>query len=177
MRCSELLDPQHRVPTVNGQRCLCAESRHYHGKPLNKTSAVSTPVRHPSSPPTDGSGSSVPTVSSGRCSTTAPNHHAPATTTPTPHSLPVSTPAVWKVFNDGSMETDPGKNNTKSAPAVVKDVVYFQGPKDELFRMQLARSSRGSASSRDTPAPHLTTRQRVTEHNLLTRQNFHSSRY
>jgi hypothetical protein len=43
---------------------------------------------------------------------------------------------LWKVFNDGTQQSQPGNNTTSSPPVVVGEYVYFRGTDNKLWRMK-----------------------------------------
>jgi hypothetical protein len=42
---------------------------------------------------------------------------------------------LWKVFDDGTQQSQPGNNTTSSPPTVVGNMVYFRGTDNKLWRM------------------------------------------
>jgi Domain of unknown function (DUF5050) len=83
----------------------------------------------------------------------------------TTKSTPFVTPDGWvwfqgtdnhlnKVFNDGSQFSRPEDNDTLSPPTVVGDMVYWQGPKNELFKMNTGgygNTQIGKNTTKSTP--------------------------
>ncbi len=83
----------------------------------------------------------------------------------TTKSTPFVTPDGWvwfqgtngqllKIFNDGTQLSRPGANDAGSSPTVVNNVVYWQGQKNELFRMNPDGSGQtqiGKQTTKSTP--------------------------
>ncbi len=57
---------------------------------------------------------------------------------------------LWKVFNDGSQQSQPGNNTTSSSPFVQGDYVYFRGTDDRLWRMKTDGSSQNQINNNFT---------------------------
>jgi hypothetical protein len=61
---------------------------------------------------------------------------------------------LWKVFKDGTHQSQPRGNSTASNPTVVGDYVYFQGTDNKLWRMKTDGSAQNvinNNSARSTP--------------------------
>jgi hypothetical protein len=62
---------------------------------------------------------------------------------------------LWKVFNDGTQQSQPGNNTTSSSPIVIGQLVYFQGTDNKLWQMHTDGTQQvnlGGNTTSSTPA-------------------------
>ena len=57
---------------------------------------------------------------------------------------------LWKVFQDGSQQSNPGKNGTSASPFVAGDWVYFRGTDSALWRMKTDGSAQNVINKNTT---------------------------